>query len=81
MRVYADLCGPQEAAFEYDRQEQFTVAVVVEEHRDLIPVETLHGALAPPLAHDPRAHGEREGRRGPASEVPRSLSQFPQGPG
>src|SRR4029077_11090330 len=57
--------GPQEAAFEQDRHEQLAVAVFVEEHRDLVAVVTLDRALAPALAYDPRAHGERDfGRRG-----------------
>src|SRR5215475_8598683 len=57
--------GPQEIAFEQDRHEQLAVAVFVEQHRDLVAVVTLHRALAPALAHDPRAHGERDlGARG-----------------
>src|SRR5258708_39091019 len=50
----------QEAAFEYDRQVQLAVAVLVEQHRDLVGVVTLHRALAPALAHDARAHRERD---------------------
>src|SRR5262249_28896166 len=57
--------GPQEAAFEHDRHVQLAVAVLVEQHRDLVAVVTLHRALAPALADDPRAHGERDlGPRG-----------------
>src|SRR5258708_28912468 len=52
--------GPQEAAFEYDRQVQLAVAVLVEQHRDLVGIVTLHRALAPALAHDARAHYERD---------------------
>src|SRR5262250_1706007 len=52
-------CQPQQAAFKRDRNEQLAIAVFVEEHGDVIAVVTLHRALAPALALDARAHGER----------------------
>src|SRR5580693_9985873 len=54
-------CGwPEQAAFRHDRHEQLTVAVLVEQHGDLVAVVPLHRALAPALAHDACAHGERD---------------------
>src|SRR5262249_7673701 len=56
---------PQEVAFEHGRHEQLAVAVVVEEHGDVVAVVTLYRALAPALADDARAHRERDiGARG-----------------
>src|SRR6516225_7409850 len=56
---------PEEAAFEHDRYEQLAVAMLVEQHRDLVAVVALHRAHTPALARDSRADGERDlGPRG-----------------
>src|SRR4051794_25314494 len=51
--------GAQETASDHERHEQVAVAVVVEEHRELIAVVALHGPRAPPLADDAGADRER----------------------
>ena len=70
----------KQLALEHERHQKVAVAVVVEEHGELVAVVTLHSALAPALAADPLADRERLGAGGSAVAVS-SLSQFPQGPG
>jgi len=61
----ARLRGTQQGALQDQRHEQLAVAVLVEQHRDVVAVVALHRALAPALAHHARAHRERDlGRRG-----------------
>src|SRR5208282_3884536 len=78
-REWPVLRGPEEAAFQHDRHEQLAVAVLVEQHGDLVAVVPLHRALAPALAHDACAHGEWD-LSGPASVCPRSLSRVTRSP-
>src|SRR5690242_14139748 len=65
------LGGPQQAAVEDDRQEHLAVAVLVEQHGDLVAVVTLYRARAPALTLHARAHRERDpgGRGGGRPEV------------
>jgi hypothetical protein len=44
----------------HDRQVQLAVSVFVEQHRDLVAVVSLHGALAPAFAANPGAYRERD---------------------
>jgi RimJ/RimL family protein N-acetyltransferase len=61
----ARLPGAQQGALEDQRHEQLAVAVLVEQHRDVVAVVALHRAPTPALAHHARAHRERDlGRRG-----------------
>src|SRR3984893_14684487 len=61
----ARLPGAQQGALENHGHGQLAVAVLVEQHRDVVAVVALHRALAPALAHHARAHRERDlGRRG-----------------
>src|SRR4029077_17188521 len=61
----ARLGGAEQGALEDDRYEQLAVAVLVEQHRDVVAVVALHRALTPALAQHARAHRERHlGRRG-----------------
>src|SRR6185437_5609679 len=59
--------GPQQPALADHRHVQLAVAVLVEQHGDLVAVVALHGARAPALADHPGADGEgyvrRDGRR------------------
>src|ERR1700704_2724431 len=50
----------QQAAFKDDWHEQPAVAMLVEQHRHLVLVVTLHGALPPPFAQHAGADGERD---------------------
>src|SRR3984893_7981568 len=51
---------PQQSVFKHDGEVQVTVAVRVEQHRDLVRVVALHRAIAPAVAHDSRAYGKRD---------------------
>src|SRR5215831_9683641 len=53
-------CEAQQVPPQDHRHEELAVAVLVEQHRDLVAVITLHRALPPALAHHARAHGERD---------------------
>ena len=75
-RPDCDQAGRSRPRSQDDGQEQLAVAVLVEQHRDLVGVVALDGALAPALADHPRAHGEGHvgGRRRAAGERGRCRS-------
>src|SRR5215831_14988389 len=51
----------EQLALDDERDEQVAIAVLVEEHRQLVAVVALDGPLAPPLAPDALADRERLG--------------------